>query len=70
MVELIVDDEWACGEVKGSFFMSGKLLGEDRLVMVISTDLTKTTWHVSGCRVVSNARAKTRWGMLWLPPYY
>jgi hypothetical protein len=33
--------------------MSGNVSGEDGVVMVISTDLTNTTWHVSGCSFVS-----------------
>lgn len=42
-VELNVEDVGARGEVKGSFFMSGKVPGEEGVVIVISTDLTKTT---------------------------
>jgi hypothetical protein len=42
-IELSVEDEWAWGEIKGSFFMSGNVSGDDGVVIVISTDLTKTT---------------------------
>jgi hypothetical protein len=40
--------------VNGSWVMSGKLASALPLEGSISTDFTKTTWHVSGCTDVSN----------------